>query len=242
METVVYITLLFVSACLFSCQSQTGSGNATAINMSVTVDEFEKKLSGGNVQLIDVRTPEEFSQGHLKGALNYDINSAEFENRLSALDKAKPVMVYCLSGGRSTAAADLMANKGFTEVYNMRGGIMKWNAAGKPIDQGAMSANDNGMSGSDFDRILLSDKYILVDYNAQWCRPCKKMAPMLDAFTEKRKEKLMLVKIDADKNKNLLKQKGIESLPVLELYKDGKLVWKHEGEIDEATLINEIKF
>jgi thioredoxin-like negative regulator of GroEL len=67
------------------------------------------------------------------------------------------------------------------------------------------------------------------------------MAPMLDVFMEKRKEKLVLVKIDADENKNLLRERRIESLPVLELYKDGKLIWKHEGEIDETTLINETK-
>jgi thiol-disulfide isomerase/thioredoxin len=65
------------------------------------------------------------------------------------------------------------------------------------------------------------------------------MAPMLDKIAENKKEKLIFVKIDADKNKSLLKEKGIESLPVLELYKNGIQVWKHEGEIDEATLLKE---
>lgn len=241
MKILNYIALVCLSAGMLSCQNQTNSGNAKAINTTVTVDEFEKKLPGADIQLIDVRTPEEFTQGHLEGALNYDINSEEFESQISTLDKHKPVMVYCLSGGRSASAAQLMAGKGFVEVYNMQGGIMKWNAANKPMDEAAMPAKENGMTEDDFNKLLLSDKYVLVDYHAKWCKPCKKMAPMLDAFIEKRKGKIILVKIDADENKSLLKQKGIESLPVLELYKDGNRVWNHEGEMDEAALINEIK-
>jgi thioredoxin 1 len=241
LKTTICIALLCLSVSIFSCQNQTNFENPKSINNSVAVDEFEKKLSGRDVQLIDVRTPEEFSGEHLKGALNYNINSGEFEKELSKLDKTKPVMVYCLSGGRSASAAKLMAEKGFTEVYNMEGGIMKWNAAGKPMDAGTTSVKENGMTEADFNQLLRSNKYVLVDYNAKWCKPCKKMAPMLDAFIEKRKEKIIFIKIDADENKDLLKQKGISSLPVLELYKDGKLAWKHEGEIDETGLIKEIK-
>jgi thioredoxin 1 len=239
MKIFSYITLLCLSAGIFSCQNQTRSGDA--INSSVTVDEFEKKLSGGDVQLIDVRTPEEFRQGYLKGAINYNINSAEFEDQLLKVDKNKPVMIYCLSGGRSSAAAELMAGKGFKQVYNMQGGIIKWNAANKPIYNGTADNSSNGLSIEDFNRFLNSDKYVLVDYNAKWCEPCKKMAPLLQVFIEKRKEKILIIKIDADENKDLLKQKGVESIPVLELYKDGKLIWKHNGEIDEKTLINETK-
>lgn len=239
MKSIFYITLFCSSVGIFSCQNQTNPTNTKTINSSITVDEFEKKLSG-DVQLIDVRTPEEFNQSHLKGALNYNISSPEFENQISKLSKNKTVMVYCLSGGRSGSAAELMAGKGFIKVYNMQGGIMKWNAANKPMDDGT-SVKKNGMTEADFNQLLKSDKYVLVDYNAKWCEPCKRMAPMLDTFVNKRKEKMILVKIDADENKDLLKQKGIESLPVLELYKNDKLVWKHSGEIDESILINEIK-
>jgi thioredoxin 1 len=241
MRGIFYISFLCLLTGVFSCQNQANTSNTKAINTSITVEEFEKKLSDGNAQLIDVRTPEEYNQGHLKGALNYNINSSEFENQLSKLDKNKPVLVYCLSGGRSGSAAEMMADKGFTEVYNMQGGIMKWIAANKKLDEVIVSATNKGMTEADFNQLLKSDKFVLVDYNAKWCKPCLRMAPMLDVFMEKRKEKLVLVKIDADENKNLLRERRIESLPVLELYKDGKLIWKHEGEIDETTLINETK-
>jgi thioredoxin 1 len=241
MRGVFYISFLCLLTGLFSCQNQANTSNTKAINTSITVEEFEKKLSDGNVQLIDVRTPEEYNQGHLKGALNYNINSSEFENQILKLDKNNPILVYCLSGGRSGAAADLMAGSGFTEVYNMQGGIMKWSAANKSLNEGTTKTFSNGLSVEDFNKLIKSDKLVLIDYNAKWCKPFKKMAPMLEAFVEKRKEKIVLIKIDADENKNLLQLKGIESIPVLELYKDGKLIWKHEGEIDETTLINETK-
>lgn len=239
MKIFSYIALLCLLVGIFSCQNQTNIGNT--INSSITVDEFEKKLTNGDAQLVDVRTPEEFNQGYLKGAVNYNINSAEFEDQVAKLDKNKPVMVYCLSGGRSSSAADVIAGKGFKEVYNMQGGIIKWNAANKPIYNGSVNNASNGLSIEDFNKFLSSDKYVLIDYNAKWCEPCKKMAPMLEAFVNKNKEKIILVKIDADENKDLLKQKGIESLPVLELYKNGKLLWKHKGEIDETTLSAETK-
>lgn len=241
MRGIFYISFLCLLTGVFSCQNQANTSNTKAINTSITAEEFEKKLSDGNAQLIDVRTPEEYNQGHLKGALNYNINSSEFENQLSKLDKNKPVLVYCLSGGRSGSAAEIMADKGFIEVYNMQGGIMKWIAANKKLDEVIVSATNKGMTEADFNQLLKSDKFVLVDYNAKWCKPCLRMTPMLDVFMEKRKEKLVLVKIDADENKNLLRERRIESLPVLELYKDGKLIWKHEGEIDETTLSNETK-
>ena len=227
-----------------SCQNQGGNSTGTdkVINATISVNEFDGKLhENAKSQLIDVRTPEEFSQGHLKGALNFNINSGEFETQINSLDKTKAVLVYCLSGGRSSSAAELLKQKGFTEVYNMQGGIMKWEATNMPIDKGTASAVSNGLSMDDFNKALKTEKFVLVDYNAKWCKPCKKMAPMLGAFSEKNSEKLILLKIDADENKNLLKEKKIDRLPVLELYKDGKVVWRHEGEIDEAALIKEIK-
>lgn len=150
-------------------------------------------------------------------------------------------MVYCLAGGRSGEAAEKMKEKGFTEVYNMKGGMMKWNAANKPVEKGTSAPASKGISLADFNKQITSDKYVLVDYNAKWCKPCKKMVPMLEGVADKRKDKVILVKIDADENKELLKEKGIDAIPVVELYKDGKLVWKHSGEIDEATLLKETK-
>jgi len=78
MRVLFYISFLCLLTGVFSCQNQSNPSNTKAINATITVDEFENKLSRENIQLIDVRTPEEFNNGHLKGALNYNINATEF--------------------------------------------------------------------------------------------------------------------------------------------------------------------
>ncbi len=241
MKNIFYATVLCLAASVSSCQNASNqSKGGTQINTTLSVDDFEKKIAElPAVQLIDVRTPDEFSQGHLKGALNYNINSSEFESQLAKLDKTKPVLVYCLSGGRSSSAASVMADKGFVEVYNMQGGIMKWSGSNKPLDDGTAQPVSAGMTKDEFTKLVSTSKYVLIDYNAKWCKPCIKMAPMLQAFYEKRKDKMDFIKIDADENKNLLKENNIQALPVLQLYKEGKVVWTHDGEIDEATLVKE---
>ena len=72
--------------------------------------------------LLDVRTHEEYSEGHIEGALNLDIYDKQFSIELDKLDKTKPVYVYCKSGGRSSNASEIMKEKGFKEVYNLVGG------------------------------------------------------------------------------------------------------------------------
>ena len=168
MKKIILASLLIVGISVTSCQSQTKGNSSKQINTTIPVDEFDKKLSGTkDVQLVDVRTPEEYQEGHLKNALNYNINGSDFDNQLSKLDKTKPVMVYCLGGGRSAEAAEIMEKKGFIEVYNMQGGIMKWNAANKPTDKNPTSPVKKGMSLVDFNKQITSDKYVLVDYNAK---------------------------------------------------------------------------
>ena len=189
--------------------------------------------------MIDVRTPEEYAGGHLKNAININYNSGDFEEELGKLDKHKPVMVYCLSGGRSSRAANKMQDVGFAEVYNMDGGIMNWGNAGKPLDKGSATPKSGGITSEVFNKMVLRNKYVLVDYNAKWCEPCKKLMPILESVAAKRTDSLSLLKIDADDNKDLMKQKSISGIPYLELYKDGQLVWRHNGTIDEALFLKE---
>jgi rhodanese-related sulfurtransferase len=99
------------------------------------VNEFEKAIQVKTVQLIDVRTPEEFKEGYIKGAVNADWqNEAQFAGQVKKLDKTKPVYLYCLSGVRSGKAAGWLAANGFTEVINLEGGIKAWKAADKKVE------------------------------------------------------------------------------------------------------------
>lgn len=93
------------------------------------VEEFAKMAAQKDVRLIDVRTPEEYAEGHLFGAENIDVKDSNFAQRVESIEGE--VAVYCRSGKRSLMAAEQLASKGCT-VYNLDGGIMAWMKAGKP--------------------------------------------------------------------------------------------------------------
>ena len=82
--------------------------------------------------IIDVRTPEEFAEGHIEDAVNIDFRSETFQDELNKLYKDKTYLVYCRSGVRSRNALDIMAELNFREAYNVLGGILAWKAEGLP--------------------------------------------------------------------------------------------------------------
>ncbi len=100
----------------------------------LSVDEFEKMLlEDPTVQLVDVRTPQEFEEGHLNGAVNINWNSPDFlENAKRLLDPGRPVLIYCRSGRRSASAAASLSAASF-KTYNLLGGYMAWSNAGKRV-------------------------------------------------------------------------------------------------------------
>ncbi|MCP9612712.1 rhodanese-like domain-containing protein [Coprobacter tertius] len=93
---------------------------------TIPVKDFQKLIQEKNVQLIDVRTPEEYSAGHIQGAKNIDIKSPDFEEQIKKLDKKKPVALYCRSGRRSLDAAGRIQKLGFNEIYNLEKGFENW--------------------------------------------------------------------------------------------------------------------
>ncbi len=82
--------------------------------------------------VLDVRTPEEFSEGRLEGATQLDFYDNDFAERLASLETSVPYLVYCRSGGRSAKAAEIMAGLGFGTVYDVDGGMLAWNGEGRP--------------------------------------------------------------------------------------------------------------
>ncbi|MDE7315796.1 MAG: rhodanese-like domain-containing protein [Mucispirillum sp.] len=96
------------------------------------VDEL---IKSGKYTVIDVRTKEEYNAGHIQGAINFDYYNDNFGKTIETelKDKNKPYIIYCRSGRRSLYAADILEKLGFTNVTNMKGGILAWHSAGKPI-------------------------------------------------------------------------------------------------------------
>lgn len=97
----------------------------------ISTDEI--KSLGNNIQLVDVRTPEEYASGYIKNAINIDIKGNDFLDGTVLLNKSKPVYVYCVKGVRSQKAAETLRDAGFTEVYNYKGGFGEWTKGGNTI-------------------------------------------------------------------------------------------------------------
>ncbi|MCF0057516.1 thioredoxin domain-containing protein [Dyadobacter sp. CY356] len=212
------------------------TGSAVLAQTQLSTNDFQNKLNATKqAQLLDVRTPEEFGQGHLESAENIDYRNAAFKEKVEKLDKNKPVFVYCLSGGRSSAAAKVLHEKGFTDIYEMQGGFMKWTSSGKLIDAPKdASAVNKGMSTADFKRLISSDKLVMVDFYATWCAPCIKMLPTVHKLAEEYKSKANIETIHYDQNKALAKELGIDEIPAFLFYKKGKLILRKNGLMEEA--------
>ena len=103
---------------------------STAEIYSVEATEFYDLSQKSIAQLVDVRTPSEYADGHISGAVNMDIYENDFSQKIKELSKDKPVLVYCRSGSRSMKAAEMLEDEGFELIYNLEGGINSWNSAG----------------------------------------------------------------------------------------------------------------
>ena len=117
------ITLFLIGFLFINCQGQS-SKSVTLIDKKT----FAKKLEATeNAQLLDVRSPGEYAENHIENSKNINWNGTDFIVNVEKLDKLKPVFVYCKVGGRSKQACEKLSQLGFIEIYDLQGGILKWN-------------------------------------------------------------------------------------------------------------------
>ncbi|MDE5809036.1 MAG: rhodanese-like domain-containing protein [Muribaculaceae bacterium] len=123
--------ILLTLLAMFGLTSCSNAQNQSFDNMNVA--EFADYLKNDDVQLLDVRTPDEFSEGHISGAMNIDWYDDNFiTDAVKSLDKTRPIAIYCRSGKRSAAAAQKLTEKGY-KVTNLTGGIIAWDEAKMPV-------------------------------------------------------------------------------------------------------------
>ena len=122
-----YISILLILS------SGCTNGQNTSQKTVLSPKEYSEKIDQlPNEAIIDVRTPEEYSSGHLINAKNMNWNGGNFDAQIATIDKSTPVFVYCAAGGRSASAAKKMRSVGFKEVYDLSGGIIDWRKAKLP--------------------------------------------------------------------------------------------------------------
>jgi rhodanese-related sulfurtransferase len=105
----------------------------SAIAPKDALDFIHKNRDNPNFVLIDVRTPEEFSGGHIEGAININYNEGSFVGDLNRLDKEKTYLIYCRTGRRSVDTLNIMKRLGFKTVYRIAGDITRWKSQGLPV-------------------------------------------------------------------------------------------------------------
>lgn len=125
---IILSVLAVCSIVLIAACSASREVPQSRVSISVSAQEFKNEIDKNDpgTVLIDIRTPQEFAEGHIPGALNLDFYASGFEAELNAMDKTKTYLIYCRSGNRTGQALALMNRLGFSKVINLQKGIIDW--------------------------------------------------------------------------------------------------------------------
>lgn len=219
--------MLLLSLILYNCTQDS----------KINANKFNTGINSANINLIDVRTYDEFALGHIPNSINIDFNNFdEFKENIDLIDKNKATYIYCLSGGRSSKAYAYLSEKGFTNLYELDGGIMSWRKNSFP-ERNLITEVDE-LTLNDFNKLIDSDKLVMISINANWCAPCIKMKPTLKKLSVEKDKEVSYHSINYDTNKGLMALLKIYSLPSIMFYKNEKLIYSINDLIDEDSLRN----
>jgi len=133
----IKLLLVVLSFTFISCAQNTAkkevkdNGNKYATQDKQVVELISPKdlnAKLGDIQLIDIRTPGEYAEGYIEGAININFFDRDFNAQMAKLNKDKELYIYCRSGNRTGKAAKRLKDKGFTKIYDLQGGILNWNS------------------------------------------------------------------------------------------------------------------
>lgn len=200
---------------------------------------FEKELkTNGSVQLLDVRTLEEYNAGHIKNCILGDINDpASYQKAITVLDKTKPVYVYCLSGGRSHRAAQDLLARGFTAIYELDGGMNAWRRNALPEEK---SSNSVQADAGKFKASIKSTGTNLICVQSKYCGPCVKMKPVIESLVTEF-PKVNVLKVDGGVDQAIMKEFNVSEIPAFIVIKNGKETFRKTGIVDKKLLADALK-
>lgn len=127
--------LLWLAAIPGIVRAEDKTNAAPAKVVHVDGKEAAKLVAKGDVTVVDIRTPSEYTSGHIAGATNINFRAPDFAEQLSKLDRDKPYLVHCAVGGRSTSSLPQFEKLGFKHVIHLDGGIKAWQSAGNPVEK-----------------------------------------------------------------------------------------------------------
>ncbi|MEY4811191.1 MAG: hypothetical protein RLZZ462_64 [Bacteroidota bacterium] len=218
------VSLLFLTTTIMSCAQN--NPNKSSIELTISTTAFSSAVKQPGAQILDVRTAGEYQSGHIANALQANwLDPKEFKNRTQYLDKSKIIYIYCQSGGRSASAQAALMEAGF-KVVNLEGGISNWRMQQMPVEG---AGNAVQMRVVDFEKLLQSNQYVLVDIGAVWCPPCRKMQPVMDALKQTPPKPFYFLAVDGGQDMDVMKLVKADDLPTFILYKNGVEVWRKVG-------------
>jgi len=197
-----------------------------SMDLIVDAAKFSKAIAAPDAQILDVRTAGEYQSGHIVNALQANwLDPREFNNRTQYLDKSKTIYIYCQSGGRSASAQTALIQAGFN-VVNLEGGISNWRMQEMPVEG---AGNKVQMRVVDFEKLIQSNEYVLVEIGALWCPPCRKMQPVVDGLKQSPPKPFYFLAVDGGQDMEVMKSVKADDLPTFILYKSGIEVWRKVG-------------
>ncbi len=195
---------------------------------SISAEDFQMAIgSNSEAVVIDVRSPEEFVMGHIEGAQNVSIHSREFDEKAVELAENGEVYVYCKSGSRSSDAVKRLAKLG-VKTTELNGGLRAWEQAGFGIES-TIEKVKTKYSLQEYNDFIANHELILVDFYADWCGPCKAMAPHIAAVKDEHPEKLTILKVNTDHSQAISRHFNIMGIPLVKVYHQGKEVYDKTG-------------
>lgn len=220
--------MLFLVVGTASCSSNNSNNLFAQLEAKKFQEKWEKEKTTS--VLIDVRTIEEYNGGHIEFAKNIDFNGSNFESEIAKIDKEKTIFIYCLSGGRSSAAVSFLEKKGYKNIFELEGGMLAWRSVGLPETK--LNSKNGNANLAD---LIVKNELLLVDFYADWCAPCKKMKPILNDFSIN--NTISVLPLNADIEQQLVSEFAVINLPTLVLMKSGEEVWRGEGYHSKDQLI-----
>ncbi len=134
------VLVIFISGLLISNSCTSGNPNDTDhVSKDIDVKEAQQmiqdNLNNQDFVILDTRTPREYENGHLENSVFLNYSSPTYKQEIEKLDRTKKYLIYCHSGGRSKTTLNMMKEMGFSEAYNMKGGIVAWSQAGYKLEK-----------------------------------------------------------------------------------------------------------
>lgn len=219
----IAITILAIVS-LAACNTSVQNTNV------LSSQEFSEKLAASkNAVVLDVRTPEEFAMGHIANAKNINVNSPTFRADVTKISKDAEVFVYCKSGSRSATAIKELSELGYTQLWDLDGGVLKWESDNYQLANKRAPVKKQYSLEQYNDAVSDQDKIVLVDFYADWCGPCRRMAPHIETVKDKFGDKLKVVKVNTDLSPDVSSHFKVSSIPLVIMYKNGEEVYNRPG-------------